>query len=171
MDATTLIYRLTQLTNGTEYTFRVLASNENENAPGFTDAKWSNEVTETPRVGVCVSELSFEDVTQSSVRVVVRISDAEGGSEIYLRYRSRNGRVWGAQRRNIVQAGETLTVFGISGLSHSTEYEVEASVDRRFDTDSTVRGLFVTEHRRRRRRRLMNRSGMLRAVSNRGSHA
>ena len=145
VNATTLIYRLTQLTNGTEYTFRVLASNENEYAPGFTDAKWSNEVTETPRVGVCVSGLSFEDVTQSSVRVFVRISDAEGGSEIYLRYRSRNGRVWGAQRRNIVQAGETLTVFGISGLSHSTEYEVEASVDRRFDTDSTVRGLFVTE--------------------------
>ena len=59
-----------------------------------------------------------------------------------MRYRLGNGGVRNASRRNTV---DTSTAFGVSGLSPSTKYETEASVDRGLDESSAVRGVFATQ--------------------------
>ena len=143
-ESSDLMYTLDSLTNETDYTIRLRATNMNGHAMNSDDDPlWSTEVTGTPREGTCISGVRFGNILADGAPVIVDVKDAEAGTDVYMRYRSSNPGAWSETQHMTVGEGETTVTFDITGLTPSKEYEVETSLDNGFAAQSTARAFFT----------------------------
>ena len=113
-ESSDLMSTLDSLTNETEYTIRLRATNMNGDAMNSDgDPLWSTEVTGTPREGTCISGVRFGNILADGAPVIVDVKDAEAGTDVYMRYRSSNLGAWSETQHMTVGEGET-TVTSIS---------------------------------------------------------
>ncbi len=134
-----LMYTLESLTNGTEYSIRILASNINGDASEeFTDEMtivtttypiWSPVELATPREGPCISGIKFGNILADSAPVIVEVKDAEDGTNVYMQYNPvKNGKTSELQRKT-VNAGDTTVTFGARDLQPETRYVTQVFID------------------------------------------
>ena len=148
-----LTYTLESLTNGTQYSIRILATNINGDASRevtddmmvtTTELIWSDDELVTPREGSCISDVKFGNILADSAPVIADVKDAEDGTDVYMRYRPTNPGEWSETQRKTVNAGETTVTFDARDLQPETEYETEVSTDPGFESRSTTRAFFTT---------------------------
>ena len=72
-------YTLSSLTNGVEYTIRVVGLDQD----GM--AVWSRETTATPSATSCITEVNFGNILYDSAPVIVEIDDPDPGTQVNLR--------------------------------------------------------------------------------------
>ena len=107
---------------------------------GFSDSM-SKSFT-TAEKGPTVSGLGGGPMTPTMAKVIVNLTDAQGGMAVYLRYR-----VWGSGTWNSPETRTTSTTaasFELTQLTPDTTYQIEASLDRGFPAVDTVSAIFTT---------------------------
>ena len=148
-----LMHTLESLTNGTEYSIRILATNINGDASRevtddmmvtTTELIWSDDELVTPREGSCISDVKFGNTLADSAPVIADVKDAEDGTDVYMRYRQTNPGDWSETQHKTVNAGDTTVTFDARDLQPETEYETEVSTDPGFEPRSTTRAFFTT---------------------------
>ena len=112
-------YTLSSLTNGVEYTVRVVGLDEQ------SMALWSRETTATPSATSCITDVNFGNILYDSAPVIVEIDDPDPGTQVNLRYRSLNPGVWSDVQTKVVEEGESQVTFDIYGLAPDHEYEAQ----------------------------------------------
>ena len=149
-----LMYTLESLTNGTEYSIRIIATNINGDASEevtdettmvtTTELIWSRNIPATPREAPCVSGVRFGNILADSAPIIVEVKDAEDGTIVHMQYRSvKNGEPHEYQTKT-VNAGDTTVTFDARDLQPETEYVTDVFINpgsRRF---SIARAFFTT---------------------------
>ena len=156
-----LTYTLESLTNGTQYSIRILATNINGDASEevtrdvtdemtmmtttitVTEPIWSEDVIGHPREGTCISGVRFGNILADSAPVIVDLKDTEDGTNVYMRPRPTNSAQWSDTQTKTANAGDTSVTFDATDLQPEKEYEVEVSLDSGFGTSSTARAFFT----------------------------
>ena len=121
---TTTTHTIPTLTNGTEYTVRVKATNANG------DSDWT-EITATPASGPGVGTVTSGSITRTSAVITVTIANPDTNSQtVNLQYKRNADTAWtGVSPMSTVSAAVT---FNLSGLTGNTDYDVRASLDSTF---------------------------------------
>ena len=140
------------LTNGTEYTVRVRATNASGNGP------WSAEAKGTPREGPHVSTIRVKEPISCTVTfVALEFVNLEAATEYqaHLRFRAQGSSSWtvlsprGFWSSGIpsLAAGGALSgpspAFTLTDLAYETTYEVQAALDSGF-VDGLAATTFTT---------------------------
>ena len=109
------------------------------------DSDFSDSMSKTfttAAKGPTVSGFGGGPMTPTVAKVIVNITDAQGGMMVYLRHR-----IWGSVTWNNPETRTTFTTsasFDLMQLTPGTTYEIEASLDRGFPAASTIYGTFST---------------------------
>ena len=116
--------------------YEVEASLDND----FSD--FMSKTFTTAEKGPTVSQFGGGPISPTMAKVIVNITDAQGGMAVYLRYR-----VWGSGTWNSPETRTTSTTaasFELTQLTPDTTYQIEASLDRGFPAVDTVSAIFTT---------------------------
>ena len=132
------------LSNGTEYTVRVRATN------ALGDSDWSAEAKGTPREGPHVSLVKVkEPIECDNTQVVVTLANLVAGTEYEVHLRDRKqGDPWpstathGRSLTGDTSHGTSVS-FTLTRLDGNTVYEVQASLDGSFNS-GVVTATFTT---------------------------
>ncbi len=142
--APSLTDTIPSLTNGTEYTVRVRATNANG------DSDWSAEAKGTPREGPHVSTVRVkEPIECDNTQVVVTLANLVAGTEYEVHLRDRKqGDPWpstATHARSLTgdTSHGTSVSFTLTRLDGNTDYEVQASLDGSFNS-GVVTATFTT---------------------------
>ena len=148
-----LMYTLESLTNGTQYSIRILATNINGDASHevtdettmvtTTEPIWSPVEIATPREAPCVSGIKFGKILADSAPIIVEVKDAEDGTIVYMQYSTVNDKTYKLQRKT-VNAGDTTVTFDVRDLQPETEYVTEVLINPGSTRFSTARAFFTT---------------------------
>ena len=137
-------HTFTGLTNGTEYTVRVRATN------AIDDSGWSAEAKGTPREGPHVSLVKVkEPIECDNTQVVVTLANLVAGTEYEVHLRDRKqGDLWpstATHARSLTgdTSHGTSVSFTLTRLDGNTVYEVQASLDGSFNS-GVVTATFTT---------------------------
>ena len=109
------------------------------------DSDFSDSMSKTfttAAKGPTVSGFGGGPMTPTVAKVIVNITDAQGGMMVYLRHR-----IWGTVTWNNPETRTTFKTsasFDLMQLTPGTTYEIEASLDRGFPAASTIYGTFST---------------------------
>ena len=132
------------LSNGTEYTVRVRATN------ALGDSDWSAEAKGTPREGPHVSLVKVkEPIECDNTQVVVTLANLVAGTEYEVHLRDRKqGDPWpstATHARSLTgdTSHGTSVSFTLTRLDGNTVYEVQASLDGSFNS-GVVTATFTT---------------------------
>ena len=144
--------RIHQREPETDYTFRVRAVNANGPASRLvTDPEtmtmttvpiWSEEVTVTPHVGLCIRGTRFGNALANSVPVIVDLDPLGGATTLHLRYREQRTNEWIGQLRRSVEADASSVSFDLRGLVPETVYVVQLSEHQDFPRSNSYRTAF-----------------------------
>ena len=148
-----LMYTLESLTNGTQYSIRILATNINGDASHevtdettmvtTTEPIWSPVEIATPREAPCVSGIKFGKILADSAPIIVEVKDAEDGTIVFMQYGTVNDKSYKLQRKT-VNAGDTTVTFDVRDLQPETEYVTEVFIGPGSTRFSAARAFFTS---------------------------
>ena len=143
--SSTQMFTLSSLVNGTTYAFRILATNRDGDAmDAGGNPLWSEDVTGTPREGICISAVGFGNILSQSAPVIIEVADATPGSKVYMRYRQADSDEWSESQIATLSGDATSVTLDATDLIPDTVYEVQASLAQGFDSELTARAFFKT---------------------------
>ena len=90
-----------------------------------------------------VSGVQVEVATNTGATVTALIDNPQGSMKAYLRLRVEGTGTWGKPKSRTTSTARVS--FSVSDLIPETMYEVEASLDRDFPTDTTVQAFLMTQ--------------------------